>query len=157
MADLGRIEEEVVDTPTSHQMPYSSRCTVCRRLTALTKAGLIRVHGPVDNRCPGSRAPPSHRGVSTTDFTTSSSHPVLPTEAELGSRQPFTSDHRHNPLTLPVPPMKTIKRIPRASRNTAAKKLASIIEAAVASNDQNSWDRLFRFASRCLRSPRRGG
>ena len=60
------------------------------------------------------------------------------------------------------PPMrsrvKPILRIPRSSRDLAAKKLAFIIEAVVANPDSGpAWDRLFHFSSRCLRVPKRGG
>ena len=126
-----------MDTPTS-QASCSSRCAICRRVIALTKTGLIRTHGPMDNRCPGSRAPPSYRKATTGGFIACPSQPVLPIDTELGSEQPVSSDHRHNPVSLSMPSLKTIKRIPRASRNTAAKKLASIIEAVVAFNDQNA-------------------
>ena len=30
----------------------------CQRVTPVTSAGLVRVHGPVSNRCPGSLNPP---------------------------------------------------------------------------------------------------
>ena len=36
-------------------------------------------------------------------------------------------------------------------------KLASILDGIVKGNDDGSWDRLFRFCSRCLRVPKRGG
>ena len=50
-----------------------------------------------------------------------------------------------------------LKRIPRGSRISVASKLASILAAVVEKNDDASWDRLFRFCSRCLRNPGRGG
>ena len=54
--------------------------------------------------------------------------------------------------------VKPIRRIPRSSRDLAAKKLAVIIEAVVANPDSGpAWDRLFHFSSRCLRVPKRGG
>ena len=34
-------------------------CPVCRRTIAVTAAGLLRQHGPVSARCPGSRQPPA--------------------------------------------------------------------------------------------------
>ena len=39
-------------------------CSVCRRVMPLTRAGLVRVHGPVGNRCLGSRFPPAPSGLS---------------------------------------------------------------------------------------------
>ena len=44
-----------------------------------------------------------------------------------------------------------------ASRDHAARKLATILDQIVLNNNTASWDRLFSFAPRCLRVPRRGG
>ena len=55
------------------------------------------------------------------------------------------------------PSLKILKRVPRASRNLAAKKLSSILDDVVSTNNDPSWDRLFRFAPRCLHTPKRGG
>ena len=52
---------------------------------------------------------------------------------------------------------KILKRIPRASRPLAACKVACILDGVTAKNDLVSWDRLFRFPLRCLRTPVRGG
>ena len=52
---------------------------------------------------------------------------------------------------------KTLKRIPRASRALAARKLASIFDGITAKNEEESWVRLFSFPFRCFRTPRRGG
>ena len=35
-----------------------AECAVCRRSMPITRCGLVRVHGPVASRCPGSRNPP---------------------------------------------------------------------------------------------------
>ena len=44
------IEDEAPeDFASSH-----SQCTVCHRSMPITRLGLIYVHGPVLNRCPGS-------------------------------------------------------------------------------------------------------
>ena len=46
------------DVESEIEAVLSQRCStkrsVCRRFIWLTNAGVIRVHGPVDNRCPGS-------------------------------------------------------------------------------------------------------
>ena len=44
-----------------------------------------------------------------------------------------------------------------ASRDHAAMKLATILDQVVLNNNTATWDRLFMFAPRCLRVPRRGG
>ena len=66
-------------------------------------------------------------------------------------------ESQENQVNLTKSQAKTIKRIPRASRTNAARKLASVIEEVVALNDLASWNRLFLFLSRCLRAPPRGG
>ena len=38
--------------------PSRAHCAVCHRIMPVTRAGLVRVHGPVGNRCPGSRNRP---------------------------------------------------------------------------------------------------
>ena len=40
----------------------ASVCSVCTRSIFVNAAGLIRLHGPVQNRCPGSRKPPASPG-----------------------------------------------------------------------------------------------
>ena len=50
-----------------------------------------------------------------------------------------------------------LKRIPRASRHLAASKLVAILEGLTTSCNDDAWFRLFKFPSRCLRAPKRGG
>ena len=38
---------------------YRAACPVCCRSMPVTKAGLLQVHGPLSNRCKGSRMSPS--------------------------------------------------------------------------------------------------
>ena len=51
--------------------------------------------------------------------------------------------------------VKILKKIPHGSREVAARKLALVVEAAVAKNDQSSWNCFLRFATHCLRAPKR--
>ena len=53
--------------------------------------------------------------------------------------------------------VKILKRIPRSSLVSVARKLSSILHDDVWSNDCVSWEDLFLFACRCLPSPHRGG
>ena len=41
-----------------------AHCGVCGRVFTLTRAGLVHIHGPIGNRCPGSRILPEGSGVS---------------------------------------------------------------------------------------------
>ena len=130
----------------------SAACAVCRRIISLTAAGVVRLHGPVASRCPGSRRPPT----TTEALLSSSSSRGLQGDDPGGQRPP------QPPLEafLPLPPrceVRIIKRIPRASRAQAGTKLASILEAVTRANDHASWDRLLRFCSRCFKVPSRGG
>ena len=54
-------------------------------------------------------------------------------------------------------PRAMLKRIPRLSRITAARKLAIIINSVVSKNDLASWSRLLRFPKSCFSRPRRAG
>ena len=100
--------------------PVSS-CAVCHRAIALTRAGVIRQHGPVVSRCPGSGRPPA----------------IPPPSGPPGhdsSQSETQADSTHPPLATTLPPRPTVKflkRIPRASRELLGKKLATILEAVV--------------------------
>ena len=101
----------------------------------ITRSGLVRVHGPVTNCCPGSRNPPL------------TCTPLQDTPTPDVARA----------LSLPRLFAKILKRIPRASRDLSARKLANILDRVTMDNSESSWDRLFCFAPRCLRVPDRGG
>ena len=119
----------------------SALCAVCGRVLTLTKAGFVRTHGPFDNRHPGSRAPPAASGA----------YPSSPPKDEQAQQLPAQRDKVCFRRVLSSPQGKPIWRIPRAFREFAAKKLASIIKAVVANpTNTPSWDRLFHFSSRCL-------
>ena len=66
---------------------------------------------------------------------------------QLSLKQP---DEFVNPIPYPV---KLLRRIPRASRELAGLRLASILESVVERNDVDSWRRLFHFGTRCFRAP----
>ena len=124
----------------------------CLRSIAVTNAGLIRQHGPVASRCPGSRRPPTFLASAPTAV------PRPPHQ-----RSPVTEGQDERPTLSPdsvLPPRlsgKAIKCLPKASRECAASKFAAILGAVVDRNDHTSWTRLLRFSSRCLRHPERGG
>ena len=104
----------------------NSVCAVCHRHIALNASGLVRIHGQKLNRCPGSWQAP-----------------IFISSFQDLSTIPPTTDASLNHANLARSHVKTIKRIPRAARINAAKKLASIIEDVVALNDETSWNRLF--------------
>ena len=53
--------------------------------------------------------------------------------------------------------VKTVKRIPRASQDIAARKMATILQDIISLNDAPSWNGLYHFTTRCLQTPKRGG
>ena len=126
-----RPEPSECQSTSQPEDPSRAQCPICLCTMPLTKAGLIRVHGPVEDRCPGSRNPPSS----------------LPQK----ERTPVQDFRPRRPL------VNTLKRIPQASRGLAARKLATILDLVSTDNSAASWDRLFQFAPRCLRVPKRGG
>ena len=110
-------------------------------------AGLVRLHGAVHSRCPGSRKPPALQVQS------APSHPP----GDSGDNCGLTPSQCHSPSPV-LPPRSAaaiLKRIPRLCRETSAKtkKIASILEARVRLNNHLSWDRLLRFATCCFHAP----
>ena len=123
-------------------------CAVCHRSIYINASGLVRVHGPVKSRCPGSHQAPLVGASSPSRAPLakpSVSAAVNPSSPDL-SGLPLLSLHPRNKC-------KIIKRIPKNSRERVAGKLTTILEAVVANNDHASWDRFLRFGSRCLRVP----
>ena len=99
-------------------MSFRVPCSVCRRIMPVTTAGLVRVHGPVSNRCPGSRNPPTVTSTaapaSISAFTTDSLQeqgPVTQQLAESTIQLSLVFGHfpvktraaRIPPLLLPLP------------------------------------------------------
>ena len=117
-------------------------CAVCCRLISVTAAGLIRQHGPLRNRCPGSRQQPgpgSQSGVSSS--LSQQPHGAVGMHAASSSSSQIPTVTQHCPLPLKCS-VKILKRIPRASREQAASKLATILDAIVSNGDHASWCRL---------------
>ena len=127
-------------------------CKMCHRAIATTRAGLIRVHGPVHNLCPGSYCSPAtptltssasstspattatSSSASSTSHTTSASTAISnSTDNQSSANIGVSGESRPHliPLVDPLPPRcvsKVIERIPRVCRDRAAVKLASILE-----------------------------
>ena len=170
-------EEETMAVSVSR--PLSSSCAVCRRYISVTAAGLIRQHGPLRSRCPGSHQEPGpgpgvspslsqrphgpegmHTAPLPSSLTSSDtdiqqcSRPATRTTKNDKHEQPVTpSVGRPGPMVSSG----ILKRVPRGAKDLAARKLASTVENVVTGNDPLMWKRLFYFSSRCLKIPRRGG
>ena len=124
-------------------------CPVCLRSIAVTNAVLISQHCPVTSQCPGYRHPPAF--LATAVLRPQCRQPLMtPGQEDRPTRSP---DLALSPRTSE----KTIKRLPKALRKCAGRKLAAILGAFIDKNNNTLWMRLFRFSARCLRCPARGG
>ena len=137
-------DEQVV----SHRAP----CSVCLRQMPLKKDGAVRVHGPVRCRCLGSGKPPSSVAPRPPVPVSPPTHPTLP----AGPRPLSSTATADRNVFLP-PRVKILKRVPKASRDQAARKLATVLNEVTSKNDVSAWICLLHFASHCFRAPRRGG
>lgn len=131
-------------------MPVSGQqngmCAACGKPMPIRLDGNVRTHGPVSSRCPGSGMTPGHASA-----TPPASRPSSPSSAT--ERSPVKSASI-NPGRSRV---RTLKRVPRASRDLVARKLTEILDNVTSLNDIASWERLFLFSRRCLHAPHRGG
>ena len=91
--------------------------------------------------------------------------PVLDVKESSDPGPPRPSDPQPNDSSTEIEsltsllsqPTNILKRIPRLSRVTAARKLAAIVQQVVSQNDIPSWMRLLSFAKSSLLTLRRGG
>ena len=107
---------------SSGSVPSCPVCPVCCRTIAVTAAGLLRQHGPVSARCPGSRQPPA------APIDVSSQPANSPPSYSASSGHEANSDDKaatpHTPYSLPLPPKALriiLKCLPKASRGLAGK------------------------------------
>ena len=59
--------------------------------------------------------------------------------------------HSSEPPLSPIASVRVLKRIPRASREQAGLKPATVLEGVVSKNDVPAWERVLHFGTRCLR------
>ena len=123
-------------------------CGVCSREVTVTSAGLVRVHGPLSNRCSGSR----QAAQSPSPQPQPSEQDVVSPLAPSDSLQPPDSSARMPDLadTIAVlgQPCQTLRRIPKGSRDAVAAKLSTILENVTSSNSIEAWERLLLFPRR---------
>ena len=131
----------------------SAVCAVCLRSLSTTSPGLMRVHGPFTTRCPGSGKPP-RQPLARSPLNETQSLP-LPSP-RVSSPLISSSPSLVTPALATIPNIRVLRRIPRSARQLCSSKLAAILGDIVRCNSVTSWNRLFLFAPRCLRQPRRG-
>ena len=123
---------------------------------SLTATVLIRFHGPVDNRCSGSRHLPVP-GLSVSPSLLASSHSACVGIVQLTSGPSQASSSAPPPdlcsFQPSFGPVRILKRIPRASREMAGKKLSVILRGVARNNNLEAWERLFHFSACCLSVP----
>ena len=119
--------------------------------------GLVKIHGPVSNRCSGSECSPlASDSISTRPAAGSSLSNATQLDSSVSSS--FDPVPHTSPIINPGRfEGRTVKRIPRASRHQTATKLSAILDDIAANNTQEAWERLFLFPRRCLQAPKRGG
>ena len=127
-----------------------SPCSVCLRSVAVTSAGLIRQHGPVQARCSGSHQPSASSSLILPPFV-----PPIALTVEVPSPAPSATQAALPAAAFSRPTAKILRRIHKASRLLAGRKLTSLLEVVVFGNDHTSWKRLFHFSSHCLTLPQR--
>ena len=59
--------------------------------------------------------------------------------------------HSSEPPLSPIASVRVLKRIPRACRDQAGLKPATVLEGVVSKNDVPAWERVLHFGTRCLR------
>ena len=132
-------------------------CGVCSREVAVTSAGLVRVHGPLSNRCSGSRQAAQRPSPQPQPSEQDVVSPLSPSDSlqppDLSARPPDLADT----IAVLGQPCQTLRRIPKGSRDAVAAKLSTILENVTSSNSIEAWERLLLFPRRCLYTPSRGG
>ena len=136
----------------------SGQCSVCKATRQLhLRDGLIHVHGPRNNPCPGSNKPP----LETLSSTIHS--PNLPKDflrladasfIEPAPRQPTSLEL--NTFSHPQVFTAVIKHVPKSARSACAKLLSDILPLIL--NDYTNvkhWNLLFNFASTIFTKPGR--
>ena len=148
----------------------------------MSVSGLVRVHGPVDQRCLGSNQQPQpepidnhssryhhshshHQPASQRALSLSPQLTVPPPADPTTTTSSSGSTHSQIPtvssgamFSRQAPHVRLIGRIPRGSRDQqASAKLTTILEGVVSSSCTATWERIFYFCVWCLRVPPRGG
>ena len=152
-------------------------CSVCGRSMPVTKAGLLRVHGPLGNRCTGSGmliVSPSSSITATSapvSVGSTTSTGVTSDVTTVNSFRPTSScqNSPNSPTTLTVnslPSMdsifavrlSTLQHVPKGARDSWAALLAELC-SSICQDPSNlcAWQKLFMLPRCILANPTRGG
>ena len=119
------------ESPVADHNLTRAPCAVCLRQMPLRKDGTIRVHGPVSRRCGGSDGSPSTIAPETREAQEPGSADHVPSASRALPPPPVAS-------FSPLPRVRVLKRLPCATRDPAARKLASILEEVTTVNSHHS-------------------
>ena len=133
------------ESATEDHRAIRGNCSVCFRDMPIRLNGMIKIHGPRQNRCAGSELPPGLGDVDEDSQNRSRTATTIRTDNAVPIKDPGLYKH------------KILKRIPKGSRHQVAEKLTTILKDVSEQNNEVSWQRLFMFPSRCLTCPKRGG
>ena len=183
----GQLCPTVVDSSSSvpalaHTAASSSRasCPVCSRCMAVTRAGVLRVHGPLSNRCEGSGISPSSRPLSSLRSSSESLAPLLsPSGASIAASAPSATEFLQStvvtgPAVEDAPPLglvslpslhfilsvtiPTLRHVPKGARDVWAGVVGDVFRAISGDpSNLDGWAKFFMLSRCILANPERGG
>ena len=139
---------------TATNASQTGTCPVCRRsgIHVVNTTGLLRNHGPHNNRCNGGRARP----LPGTQHPVQN-QPILASQSQAAA-SPASSAAQTDVITHPQMNSQILKRIPKGARPAAANLLQKLIRDVLLHPSSSShWTKLLGFSSNCLAKPSRGG
>ena len=163
------VNTDTTATDASFHHNRTGTCSVCRRsgIHIVNTTGLLRQHGPRNNRCRGSRSRPfpgSQQAVlsrvDSTSGPSQSTAAVSQTAVHLSgvSASQANSTQVQNDVLVHPARVSILKRIPKGARPAVGFLLQKLIRAVMQhSSSTTNWSKLLGFPSSCLVKPSRGG
>ena len=97
-------------------------CSSCLSVISVTAASLIRRHGSIEDKCPGSGKPPKQLNAALLSPVSS--------EDPISSPRACPTTPSCPPVSRePIPAVWVLERVPRAARHQCHLKLTTILEA----------------------------
>ena len=154
------------NTPStrSNNAGQTGSCAVCKRdgICIVNTTGLLRQHGPHNNRCKGGRSRPlpgSQRStVSRLSSSVDPSQTVIIASTSAANGVSATLPTQSDILQHPPRNTQILKRIPKGARPAAANLLCKLIRDVLQHpSSTTSWSKLLGFSGACFAKPSRGG
>ena len=154
----------IPSTRRSNNTGQTGSCAVCKRdgICIVNTTGLLRQHGPHDNRCKGGRSRPLPGSQRSTQSHPSSSvdQSQTATTPDTGGSTGVSATLSSHSDTLQHPARNTqiLKRIPKGARPAAANLLHKLIRDVLQHPSSTTrWSKLLGFSGACFAKPSRGG